>query len=81
MNSRKIYIRSDYILLILYFGIYFVIGLSLLFRQPFGNPPDEYNRYLIPQYIAQSGSLPNGYDESVRIGGYGFSYAFQPILP
>ena len=64
-----------------YFGLFLVIGLSLLIKQPFGNPPDEYNRYLIPQYIAEHGSLPNGFEESIRIPGYGFSYAFQPILP
>lgn len=64
-----------------YFGLYLIIALSLLIKQPFGNPPDEYNRYLIPQYIAENGALPNGYEESIRIGGYGFSYGFQPILP
>ena len=67
--------------IILYFALYFIIGLSLIFRQPFGDPPDELNRYLIPQYIAQHDALPNGYEESIRIPGYGFSYAFQPILP
>ena len=65
----------------LYFSLYFIIALSLLFRQPFGNPPDEFSRYLIPQYIAEHGTLPDGYDESIRIPSYGFSYAFQPILP
>lgn len=64
-----------------YFGLYIVIALSLLIRQPFGSPPDENNRYLVPQYIAEHGTLPNGYDEEIRISGYGFSYAFQPILP
>ncbi len=66
---------------ILYFTIYIVIGLSMVYKQPFGNPPDEYNRYLIPEYIAEHGTLPNGYEESIRIPGYGFSYGFQPILP
>lgn len=66
---------------ICYFGLYIIISLSLLIRQPFGSPPDEFNRYLIPQYIARNGTLPNGFDESIRIPGYGFSYAFQPILP
>ncbi len=66
---------------ICYYGFYLVIGISMLIKQPFGNPPDEYNRFLIPQYIAQNGTLPNGYEEAIRIGGYGFSYAFQPILP
>lgn len=66
---------------ICYFGLYIIIALSFLIRQPFGSPPDEHNRYLIPQYIAVNGVLPNGFDESIRIPGYGFSYAFQPILP
>lgn len=64
-----------------FFSIYFILGLSLLIRQPFGNPPDEFNRYLIPQFIAEYGTLPNGFEESIRIPAYGFSYAFQPILP
>lgn len=67
------------------FGIYLIIylffAIVLVVKQPFGNPPDEYNRYLIPKYIADHGTLPNGYDESIRIYGYGFSYGFQPILP
>lgn len=80
MNPKKKHHLQNFII-ILYFGLYLTIGLSLLIKQPFGNPPDEYNRFLIPQYIAENGTLPNGYDESIRIGGYGFSYAFQPILP
>ena len=64
-----------------YFGLYIIIALSFLIDQTFGSPPDEYNRYRIPQYIAENGILPNGYDEAIRIPGYGFSYAFQPILP
>ncbi len=73
--------KWEYCIIFLYFALYFIIGLSLLYRQPFGDPPDEVNRYLIPQYIAKHGTLPNGYDEEIRIPGYGFSYAFQPILP
>ena len=64
-----------------YFGLYIIIALSLLIIQPFGHPPDEANRYLIPLYICENGTLPNGYDEAIRISGYGFSYGFQPILP
>lgn len=64
-----------------YFGLYIIIALSLLIRQPFGSPPDEANRLTIPRYIMEHNSLPNGYDESIRINSYGFSYAFQPILP
>lgn len=74
-------LSTDNFLTILYFALYLVIGMSLLLKQPFGNPPDEYNRYLIPEYIVEHGTLPNGFDEEIRIGGYGFSYGFQPILP
>lgn len=66
---------------IIYFGLYITIALSLLFGQPFGSPPDEANRLSIPRYIMEHGSLPRGDDESIRISSYGFSYAFQPILP
>ncbi|MCQ2539200.1 MAG: DUF2142 domain-containing protein [Acetatifactor sp.] len=64
-----------------YITLYLIVALTLVFTQPFGDPPDEFNRFLIPQYIAEHGTLPNGYEESIRINGYGFSYAFQPILP
>lgn len=80
-ERMKKYKKSTIIVILCYFGLYLAIGLTLLAAQPFGNPPDEYNRYLIPQYIAENGALPNGYEESIRIGGYGFSYGFQPILP
>lgn len=66
---------------VIYFGLFSIIALSLLIRQPFGSPPDEANRLMIPRYIMEHGNLPNGYDESIRISSYGFSYAFQPILP
>lgn len=49
--------------------------------QPFGDPPDEMNRFKVVYYIANHGVLPNGYDEEVILGGYGGSYAFQPIFP
>ncbi len=77
----KKYCKFHVFITICYFGLYLAVGISLLVMQPFGNPPDEYNRYLIPRYIAETGNLPNGYEEAVRIPGYGFSYAFQPILP
>ncbi|MCM1540150.1 MAG: DUF2142 domain-containing protein [Blautia sp.] len=80
-NTFLKHIDSQKLLTVCFFALYFILGLSLLFRQPFGDPPDEFNRYLIPQYIAEHGTLPNGFDESIRIPGYGFSYAFQPILP
>lgn len=79
--SNKYKLNNEHLIIILYFALYLIVAISMLIKQPFGNPPDEYNRYLIPAYIAEHGALPNGYEESIRIPGYGFSYAFQPILP
>lgn len=77
MDSEK----TEKMTLLCYLAFYLFFGIFLLLRQPFGDPPDEVARYLIPQYIAEHGVLPNGYDEEIRIGGYGFSYGFQPIFP
>ena len=73
--------KWDRPVLILYIVLYLIISLSMIFNQPFGNPPDEANRDKISLYIAHHHALPNGYDEEIRIPGYGFSYGFQPILP
>lgn len=73
--------NAEKITLICYLVFYLIFGMTLLLTQSFGDPPDEATRYLIPQYIAKHGVLPNGYDEEIRIFGYGFSYGFQPILP
>jgi len=77
----KKFLSVNNIITICYFTLYLLIGISLLTKQPIGNPPDEYNRYLIPEYIVNHGTLPTGYEEEIRIYGYGFSYGFQPMLP
>ena len=48
--------------------------------QPFGDGPDEINRFKIVEYIYNHGTLPTGSDPEVLIDGYGGSYAFQPML-
>ncbi|MCR5799111.1 MAG: hypothetical protein K6G69_03460 [Lachnospiraceae bacterium] len=48
--------------------------------QPFGDGPDEINRYKVVSYIQQHGTIPAGYEPEIIIDGYGASYAFQPIL-
>lgn len=55
--------------------------LFFVFLQPFGEGPDEINRFRIVSYICSHGSLPSGFDPAVIMDGYGTSYAFQPILP
>ena len=73
--------KWDKPIFILYIILYIVICLSMVFKQPFGNPPDEANRYKIPLYIYEHHSLPTGFEEEIRIPGYGISYGFQPYLP
>ncbi|MBR3600857.1 MAG: hypothetical protein IKL49_00805 [Lachnospiraceae bacterium] len=48
--------------------------------QPFGDGPDEINRFKIVEYIYKHGTLPVGDDPEVLIDGFGASYAFQPML-
>lgn len=48
--------------------------------QPFGDGPDEINRYMVVKYVQNHGAIPAGDNPEVIIGGYGASYAFQPIL-
>lgn len=55
--------------------------LTFALLQPFGDPPDEVNRYKVAQFICRYAALPTGEEFEVAIGGYGGSYAFQPILP
>lgn len=47
----------------------------------FNDAPDEQGRYSICQYIFNHGKLPHGGDMEIRMEAWGFSYAFQPILP
>ncbi|WP_099467423.1 DUF2142 domain-containing protein [Konateibacter massiliensis] len=64
----------------------FVIGVLLILTgwtviQPLGSGPDEKMRYSIVQYIFVHWSLPHGGDPEILDRTWGFSYAFQPILP
>lgn len=72
---------SSKILVLIYLLVAAASMILLAAVQPFGDPPDEMNRFKVVYYIANHGGLPNGYDEEVILGGYGGSYAFQPILP
>ena len=78
MKMRKKHLLDPNIL------FYTAVLLSILcfvFLQPFGDPPDEVNRFKVAQFICRYGKLPTGEEFEVAIGGYGGSYAFQPILP
>lgn len=58
----------------------FICMFTFALIMPFGDGPDEINRYKIVTYIINHGTLPFGDSPEVRIDGYGASYAFQPML-
>lgn len=74
---RKKELRKE----LLFYGTAFLCMAVLAFVQPFGEGPDEINRFRVVQYICDHASLPRGDDPAVLIPGYGGSYAFQPMLP
>ena len=58
----------------------FICMMTFAAVQPFGDGPDEINRFKLVDYIYNHGTLPVGDDPEVLIDGYGGSYAFQPML-
>ncbi len=56
------------------FFLYFAWSCVL----PIDQAPDEATRLGIPFYIAQNGTLPSGFEESLRNQIWGISYAFTP---
>ena len=80
--------KRERILFVLYLVVFFCLASVIALMQPhldtlpwFGNPPDEPGRYLVSRYICRYGRLPNGFDEEIRIYGYGISYGFYTMLP
>lgn len=64
----------------LFFSLALICMLIFAFIQPFGEGPDEINRFRVVRFIYENGRLPKGDDPAVLIPGYGGSYAFQPML-
>lgn len=77
MNKK---LQTEQLRIFLLLGILLSCMLAFSIIQPFGDGPDEINRFKIVEYIYQYGTLPNGADPAVLIDGYGGSYAFQPML-
>ena len=76
-NTR---IKRETLITILLLGISFICMMTFATVQPFGDGPDEINRYKIVEFIYLHGGLPAGTNPAVLIAGYGGSYAFQPML-
>ena len=77
MNKK---LQTEQLRIFLLLGTLLSCMLTFSIIQPFGDGPDEINRFKIVEYIYQHGTLPNGADPEVLIDGYGGSYAFQPML-
>ena len=80
MNEKPIFIF--YILLFLAAAITLALFQPHVDTPPlYANPPDEHAKFLMPRYICEHGTLPSGYEEEIRLEGYGFSYAFYNVFP
>ncbi len=73
-------LSTEQIRVFLLLGILLSCMFTFAFIQPFGDGPDEINRFKVVEYIYEHGTLPHGADPEVLLDGYGGSYAFQPIL-
>ena len=77
---RRSKLHPEHTRVILFMLITAICMLTFAAIQPFGDGPDEINRFKIVEYIYNHGTLPTGSDPEVLIDGYGGSYAFQPML-
>lgn len=75
--SKRNRITRFELLFILVVGIIAFVWMLYL---PFNGGSDETMRFLIPQYIYNYGSLPNGADPAVIDSKWGTSYGFTPIF-
>lgn len=66
---------------ILFYICIFAVLFGWMLIMPLGGGPDEKMRYSIVQYIFVHWRLPHGGDPEILDRTWGFSYAFQPILP
>ncbi|HJC24535.1 MAG TPA: hypothetical protein H9761_12610 [Candidatus Eisenbergiella merdavium] len=80
MTRVRSFFKDDFFCDLLFFALVLLCMMMFIFLQPFGEGPDEINRFRVVWYIAQNGTLPRGDDPAVLIPGYGGSYAFQPML-
>ncbi len=76
--KKKLSVEHIRVLLLLL--ITFICMMTFAIIQPYGDGPDEINRFKLVEFIYEHGKLPVGDDPEVLIDGYGGSYAFQPML-
>ncbi len=88
MRDWKTFGKMERFIFAVYILGFLCMTVVLAVYQPLGNtppsyinPPDEHARFLVPWYICQNGAIPTGFEESVRIPAYGFSYVMYNAFP
>ena len=67
MTKVRSIFKNDLFYDLLFFAFALLCMMAFIFIQPFGEGPDEINRFRIVWYIAQNGQLPKGDDPAVLI--------------
>ena len=80
MTKIRRFYKNELFHEILFLSLAFLCMMIFVFLQPFGEGPDEINRFRVVRFIYENRYLPRGDDPAVLIPGYGGSYAFQPML-
>ena len=62
MTRVRSFFKNDLFYELLFFAFAFLCMAAFIFIQPFGEGPDEINRFRVVWYIAQTGRLPRGDD-------------------
>jgi hypothetical protein len=78
---EKWFVKNEKKIEWIFYTFVFLVLCGWTVIQPLGGGPDEKMRYSIVQYIFVHWQLPHGGDPEILDRTWGFSYAFQPILP
>lgn len=78
--SRFGYSRMVWTWITTFLVLDFALNLVWMLTVPMALAPDEQPRIILSDYIFFNGRLPNAWEEAVRIGEWGFSYALRPML-
>lgn len=85
---KKLLKNSESYLFIFYILLFGIVAASIALAQPlkgtdpfFADPPDEFARFMVPEFICKYGKIPTGFEEEIRIPGYGFSYGLYNTFP
>lgn len=79
-KSKRI-LKSEITWEILFLAFLFCFYVGWAYLIPYDACPDEDQRNRVAKFIYENWRLPHGADPAIRNEIWGFSYAFNPILP